>query len=84
MCNLRLNSLDLPQEDYDRLRPLSYPNTDCVILLCSVDEPESLYNVESKWAKEIGHYCRGVPVVLVANKSDLFEDLGLRRRMERW
>jgi GTPase SAR1 family protein len=33
--------------------------------------PESLANVESQWAKEIKHFCKGVPVILVGNKTDL-------------
>ncbi|KAI6241139.1 hypothetical protein M3Y99_00386400 [Aphelenchoides fujianensis] len=61
------------QEDYDRLRPLSYPDTDVssflffpsigssfvqVILVCfSIDSPDSLANVKEKWAPEVRHYC---------------------------
>uniref|UniRef100_A0A3Q2Q0E2 Uncharacterized protein n=1 Tax=Fundulus heteroclitus TaxID=8078 RepID=A0A3Q2Q0E2_FUNHE len=30
------------QEDYDRLRPLSYPNTDVVLMCFSVDNRDSL------------------------------------------
>ena len=69
------------QEDYDRLRPLSYPNTDCVVLVCSVDNPYSLTNIKAKWIKEIKHYCgKGVPILLCANKSDLLGDV--RKKQE--
>ncbi len=33
--------------------------------------PDSLSNVEAQWAKEVHHFCKGVPIVLVGNKSDL-------------
>ena len=36
--------------------------------------PDSLANVEIQWAKEIKHFCRGVPIVLVGNKIDLRND----------
>jgi Ras homolog gene family, member B len=41
------------QEDYDRLRPLSYPNTDVVLVVFSVDSPDSLENVAEKWVPEV-------------------------------
>jgi len=41
------------QEDYDRLRPLSYPNTDVVLVVFSVDAPDSLENVVEKWVPEV-------------------------------
>ena len=36
--------------------------------------PDSLSNVEPHWAKEVKHFCRGVPVILVGNKIDLRND----------
>jgi len=60
--------------DYDRLRPLSYPQTDVFLVVFSVISPRSLQNVKSKWAPEVMHYCPGVPVVLVGNKVDLRDD----------
>ena len=36
------------QEDYDRLRPLSYPDTDVLLICYSVDSPDSLENVPEK------------------------------------
>ena len=37
------------QEDYDRLRPLSYPNTDVFIIAFSIVNPTSLSNAFEKW-----------------------------------
>jgi len=58
------------QDDYDRLRPLSYPNTDVFIACYSVISPPSYYNIRDKWVPEIKHYCRDVPVILVGTKLD--------------
>ena len=44
-------------------------------MLCfSVDSPDSLENVESKWVGEIAENCPGVKLVLVALKCDLREN----------
>lgn len=59
------------QEDYERLRPLSYPNTDCFLLCYSIDSRTSFENVLSKWTPEIRHFSPHVPIVLVGTKSDL-------------
>lgn len=59
------------QEDFDRLRPLSYNDADCVLLAFAVDDPRSLRNVMDKWAPEIAHFLPGVPTVLVGLKVDL-------------
>jgi hypothetical protein len=36
------------QEEYDRLRPLSYPESDIILIVFSVDFPTSLANVSDK------------------------------------
>ena len=59
------------QEDYDRLRPLSYPDTDVILMCFSIDSPDSLQNIPEKWVPEVKHFCPNVPIVLVGNKKDL-------------
>ncbi|KAI8377626.1 transforming protein RhoA-like protein [Radiomyces spectabilis] len=59
------------QEDYDRLRPLSYYETDVVLICFAVDNPISLQNVRDKWLPEVKHYCGNVALVLVGLKVDL-------------
>eukprot|EP01139_Manchomonas_bermudensis_P023541 Amastigsp_a841236_456.p1 type:complete len:189 gc:universal Amastigsp_a841236_456:637-71(-) len=59
------------QEDYDRLRPLSYTDTDVVVVCYCVTRPETLKNVELKWRAEVRNYCPDVPVLLVGTKTDL-------------
>jgi len=36
------------QEDYDRLRPLSYPESNVLLICFAIDYPTSLANVEDK------------------------------------
>lgn len=62
------------QEDYDRLRPLSYPQTDVFLVCFSVISPSSFENVKSKWFPEISHHAPGVPFLLVGTKIDLRDD----------
>ncbi|RSH87155.1 Rho GTPase protein rac1 [Saitozyma podzolica] len=72
------------QEDYDRLRPLSYPQTDVFLVCFSVVSPPSFENVRTKWLPEINHHAPGVPVILVGTKLDLREDpVTLQRLRER-
>jgi len=59
------------QEDYDRLRPLSYPDSHVVIICFAINHPESLENVKEKWSPEVVHYCPNVPILLVGTKADL-------------
>ena len=69
------------QDDYDRLRPLSYPLTDVFLVCYSVLSPSSLQNVRTKWYPEIQHHAAGVPIVLVGTKVDLREDAATLRRL---
>jgi GTPase SAR1 family protein len=47
------------QEDYDRLRPLSYPSTDIFLLTFSLDTQTSFENIKNKWFPEISHHSPG-------------------------
>lgn len=62
------------QEDYDRLRPLSYPQTDVFIMCFSLISPSSFENVKAKWYPEISHHCPNTPSILVGTKLDLRDD----------
>ncbi|KAM9894513.1 hypothetical protein OXX79_008656 [Metschnikowia pulcherrima] len=59
------------QEEYDRLRPLSYPDTDLILICFAIDNLVSLQNVKDTWYPEVNHFCPGIPVILVGTKSDL-------------
>nr|GAT55095.1 predicted protein [Mycena chlorophos] len=71
------------QEEFDRLRSLSYAETHVIMICFSVDNPISLENVESKWLDEILEYCPGVKLVLVALKCDLRDDPTVKERLQR-
>ncbi|GMT33859.1 hypothetical protein PFISCL1PPCAC_25156, partial [Pristionchus fissidentatus] len=63
------------QEDYDRLRPLSYPQTDIFLICFSVVSPSSFENVKHKWFPEIAHFCsKSTRFILVGTQVDLRDD----------
>lgn len=70
------------QEEYDRLRPLSYPQTDVFIIAYSVVNPSSYANVKTKWYPEVHHNCPNTPIILVGTKTDLREDTEILERLE--
>ncbi|KAK7088511.1 rho-related GTP-binding protein RhoC-like [Littorina saxatilis] len=59
------------QETFDRLRPVVYAETDVILICFSLDNPDSLFNVENSWIQEVQFYCPDVPIILVGNKKDL-------------
>lgn len=59
------------QADYDRLRPLSYPQTDVFLICFSLNNSDTYEHVKVKWFPEVHHHCPSVPIVLVGTKSDL-------------
>lgn len=71
------------QEDYDRLRPLSYPDTDVILMCFSIDSPDSLENIPEKWTPEVRHFCPNVPIILVGNKKDLRHDPNTIKELEK-
>ncbi|PUZ77487.1 hypothetical protein GQ55_1G375600 [Panicum hallii var. hallii] len=62
------------QEDYNRLRPLSYRGADVFVLAFSLVSRASYENIMKKWIPELQHYAPAVPIVLVGTKLDLRED----------
>ena len=78
-----LGLFDTPgQEDYDRLRPLAYPQTDVFLVCFSVANQASFENVAEKWAPEIKHHCPAVPKILVGAHLELREDKATIERLK--
>ena len=71
-CFSNLNSAG--QEDYDRLRPLSYPQTDVFLVCYSITSKASYEHVKFKWIPELKRHAPDVPMILVATKMDLRND----------
>ncbi|BFZ60460.1 hypothetical protein YB2330_001496 [Saitoella coloradoensis] len=71
------------QEDYDRLRPLSYPQTDVFLVCFSVTSPASFENVKEKWFPEVHHHCPGVPCLIVGTQVDLRDEAGIVEKLAR-
>lgn len=59
------------QEEYERLRPLSYANSHVVLIGFAIDQPDSLESAKTKWVKEIKAYCANAPYLLIGLKKDL-------------
>ena len=70
-------SLDLydtaGQADCDRVRPLSYPNTNIFIVCFSVVSPATFEN----WHPDVTYHCFDAAVLLVGTKVDLRENHGI-------
>lgn len=58
------------QEDYDRLRPLSYSNASVFLVCFSITSKSSLENAEDKWVPELRKYAPSVPFILVGTQAD--------------
>lgn len=71
------------QEDYERLRLLSYNNVDIIIVCFSVVKPESFVNVKEKWLPEIEKHCPDAKLLLVGTKKDLKEDSAIVYNLKR-
>lgn len=54
------------QEDYDRLRPLSYNKADIFLVCFSVVVPSSYNNVKETWIPELHNTKSNVPFLLVS------------------
>jgi Ras-related C3 botulinum toxin substrate 1 len=81
--NLTLGLWDTAgQEDYDRLRPLSYPGTGVFILCFSVVSRGSFENIKAKWYPEVNHHCPGVAIILCGTKIDMKEDKRTLQELE--
>ncbi|XP_043115889.1 ras homolog family member Ga [Puntigrus tetrazona] len=70
------------QEEYDRLRTLSYPQTNVFIICFCVASPSSYENVKLKWFPEVSEHCPNVPILLVGTKKDLRDDPEVLKKLK--
>lgn len=62
------------QEEFDRLRSLSYNDTHVIIVCFSIDNRDSLENIPNRWIEELQEGCPQAKTILVALKCDLRDD----------
>eukprot|EP01120_Amphizonella_sp_Union-15-10_P005749 TRINITY_DN1747_c0_g1_i2.p1 TRINITY_DN1747_c0_g1~~TRINITY_DN1747_c0_g1_i2.p1 ORF type:complete len:373 (+),score=73.32 TRINITY_DN1747_c0_g1_i2:68-1186(+) len=62
------------QEDFEKLRPISYTASNIFLLFFSIVNPTSFENVKQKWYPEIAHYCPNVPILLIGTQADQRSD----------
>jgi len=58
-------------DEYNTLRPLSYPGTDVFIITFSLIDKASYNNVKEKWVPEVQQFNSRTPIVIVGTKLDL-------------
>ncbi|KAM5320085.1 rho-related GTP-binding protein RhoD isoform 2-T2 [Glossophaga mutica] len=71
------------QVDYDRLRPLFYPDASVLLLCFDVTSPHSFDNIFNRWYPEVNHFCKEVPIIVVGCKTDLRKDRSLVKRLRK-
>jgi small GTP-binding protein len=71
------------QEDYKKLRPLSYPHTDVFVLCFHIGFPASLESVQNMWVPEVKEHCPDTPYILVGTNSECRDMIAANPRDER-
>ncbi len=62
------------QEEFDKIRPLSYPGTSVFLICFAVTSYNSYDNIKSKWNPELQHHAPTVPKMLVGTKIDIRDE----------
>mmetsp|Transcript_5014 Transcript_5014/g.14790 ORF Transcript_5014/g.14790 Transcript_5014/m.14790 type:complete len:166 (+) Transcript_5014:263-760(+) len=66
-------------EEYDSLRPITYPRTQVVLICFSVVNRASFEDVTAKWGPEVrSHLPPKVPILVVGLKSDMRQDKSMQ------
>ena len=89
VCNVKAGDRDIElglwdtagQEEYDRLRPLSYANANVFLICFAVTNPVSFENISAKWHPEVSHHCPDVATILVGTKCDTRKDENILGRL---
>ncbi|KAG2385984.1 hypothetical protein C9374_003133 [Naegleria lovaniensis] len=80
-----LELVDTESQDYERLRPLAYLNSDlCFIAFSCLDtfhNGQSFINVAEKWIASYSHFAPQGRMILVATKCDLRNNTKLKKEM---
>jgi small GTP-binding protein len=74
-------------ENYERLRPLSYPGAHVVLICFTAGSASDRDEVRLKWVPEVKHHCHDIPIILVGfepeagDMSDSQQDLDLAKEI---
>ncbi|KAI6142948.1 P-loop containing nucleoside triphosphate hydrolase protein [Pisolithus tinctorius] len=68
------------QEEYERLRPLSYSKSHVILIAFAIDTPDSLDNVTVKWIEEVRSICGPTIPILLAER--VANEIGARAYKE--
>ena len=74
--SVSLQLWDTAGEDYAKLRPMSYPDTNVFLLAFAVNSRTSLDNITNIWYTEVHNAVPSAQIILVGMKSDLREKAG--------
>ncbi|KFW04466.1 Rho-related GTP-binding protein RhoB, partial [Fulmarus glacialis] len=66
---------------YQNLRSVFYKDTDVILMCFFVDRPDSQQNILDFWVPEIKLFCPTVPIILVATKTELRSDEGIKKKL---
>jgi small GTP-binding protein len=69
------------RSDYDRLRPLSYPGTDVMVLCFDVTSRVQFDNCFVKYLPEVKHHIPSATIVLLGLKSDLRSNTEVAKKL---
>jgi len=61
------------QEEFERLRHMSYNGANVILLCFSLDSRTSFDSLRNKWLSEIKFFCNEAQIVVVGTKADLQE-----------
>ncbi|XP_077324013.1 rho-related GTP-binding protein RhoG-like [Lithobates pipiens] len=70
------------QEEYDRIRPFSYPQTNAFLICFSIASPPSYQSVKHNWYPEVHHHCHNIPIILVGTKKDLRTNTNVIQKLQ--
>eukprot|EP01129_Flabellula_baltica_P006837 TRINITY_DN260_c0_g1_i1.p1 TRINITY_DN260_c0_g1~~TRINITY_DN260_c0_g1_i1.p1 ORF type:complete len:182 (-),score=33.23 TRINITY_DN260_c0_g1_i1:97-642(-) len=70
------------QEEYDRIRPLSYADATVFVMCFSVASEMSFHNLSMKWYPEISHHCPQAKIIVVGTKADVRDDKEMRKNVK--
>lgn len=72
------------QEGFDRLRPLSYVDSDVFLVCFSLSDHESFLNCKAKWIPEVLHHEERTPFVCVGTKLDARDTIHTESKDTKW